>query len=131
MRDRDYIYQDILHCLRGRWNRARWRADRRAAEKVAIHMALILPLLRCSDERHHRHYLEVVKPRYLRGAKTGDAEELFALWAELANVIAPPLPTAAIFGIIDKPIPLDYRSPHCLKRSELRRDIARETTFVK
>jgi hypothetical protein len=109
MRNRECIYQDILRFLRGRADQAQWRADRARAEIEASHIAVILPLLRSTDERRHRHYLVIEKPRYVRRFRKGDLGEFDSLWAELAGFLPPPCEQIP-FAAMDGPVLLDYFS---------------------
>jgi hypothetical protein len=110
MRERQRIYRDILRCCRQRVERARFRCDRKLAGFEAEHLALIPPLLRSTDDRCHRHYLEVDQPRFVRGCKAGAAAELEPLWAELRAMLSePPLPATVPFASIEGPVLLGYR----------------------
>jgi hypothetical protein len=111
MRDRDAIYQDILRCGRRRAERAWLHCDRRQMQIEQSHLALIPQLLRCDDERRHRHYVEVDAPRFLRTCKRGTTCEFELFWMELAALFREPLemeppPMAKVAG----DVVLEYRT---------------------
>jgi hypothetical protein len=111
MRDRDAIYQDILALARRRIQDAALCSDPRRVAIEKAHLAVIPPLLHCRDDRRHRHYLDVDRPRLLRHCLREIPCEFEPLWTELVSHLPevlppepPPPPMAKIAGVIS----LDY-----------------------
>jgi hypothetical protein len=110
MRDRDAIYQDILECGRKRMERASRYSDQTLVQIERAHLALIPHLLRCADERRHRHYLEIDRPRFLRYCKHKSASEFEPFWLELtAHLTKTPAPEVVPTASIAGPVVLHYR----------------------
>src|SRR4051812_7581649 len=92
MRSRDADYRDILALARHRAADALLRSDapRRAAEES--HLSRIPALLRCDDERRHRHYLRVDRVRFTRDCRHVSQVDFEPLWAELEQLAGPEEP---------------------------------------
>ncbi len=109
MRDRELIYRDILARCREREQGAWFHSDRAAAKAARAHLAVIPPLLKCEDERRHRHYMEIDRVRFLRSCRKQQAADLEPLWAELAERLgSPTVIEEAKEARIEGPITLDY-----------------------
>ena len=112
MRERAVIYREVLRLARRRVDEARWRYDRERTAVEAAHLALIPPLLACADERRHRHYLELDRPRFIRACGRERAVEFETFWAEL-SALMPPTPegdSPIPFATAASPLPLGYEA---------------------
>ena len=87
------------------------RADRDRAAAETLHLDAIPPVLNCSDDRKHRHYLEIERPRFIRACVREMCKEFEPLWAEL-EAMTPPLPDGEATPSLpaDGPIRLNYQS---------------------
>jgi hypothetical protein len=88
MAARDAIYQEIINLARERVREARWRSDRERVAVEEAHLKLIPRLLHCPDERRHRHYLLIDRPRFVRASRAVTTSEFEPLWSELAEIVA-------------------------------------------
>jgi hypothetical protein len=86
MAARDAIYQEIIRLARGRVREAWWRSDRQRLATEEAHLKLIPRLLHCGDERRHRRYVDIDRPRFVRASGAGGTREFEPLWAELEAI---------------------------------------------
>ncbi len=121
MAARDAIYQQIINLARGRVREAQWRADR---ERVAIeeaHLKLIPRLLHCWDERRHRRYVRIDRPRFVRACGAVTTWQFEPFWAELEEIAklqekAPPIETVPLARLAG-PARLGYAGPRGATRA--------------
>ena len=116
MSARDAIYQEIINLARERLEDAWWRSDRQRVATEEAHLKLIPRLLRCGDERRHRHYLRIDRPRFVRACGAAATGKFEPFWADLEEIAkrheaeapaAAEVPLARLAG----PARLGYRGP--------------------
>ena len=113
---RHAIYQEIIARARERVLKASWRSDRPRMAAEEAHLEAIPRLLRCVDERRHRHYLRVERPRLVRACGPDTTAEFEPLWAELEQIAtlqeaSAPAPAEAPLARLAGPVTLDYAKP--------------------
>jgi hypothetical protein len=116
MATRDAIYQGIINVARGRVREASWRADRERAAIEEAHLKLIPRLLHCRDERRHRRYIRIDRPRFVRASGSVTTGEFEPLWAELEEIAKfheanPPAVVEVPLARLAGPARLGYAGP--------------------
>jgi hypothetical protein len=67
--------------------------------------------LTSGDDRRHRHYLDIERPRFIRACRRDDSREFEILWAELDALTPVPEPDTPIpFARSILPFRLNYQS---------------------